>query len=188
MPIVWKCPSRSFSWLSWSTCQHMGIHSADFSPNDVVKGTVNCPYIHNLNEWEGGCYHFRYLQLSCFFLYLPCVSGECHIVVAVGQAPVIDSTMDGHWFIHCMLVAVQVLHRCSMQKSFAPLWSTQGLAHLHTCVKYTMALLSLYNYIYCFMSPSSLVTPPLQTNLSCSTTIKHVAMPPFEALLFPCIL
>ena len=73
-----------------------------------------------------------------FFLYLPCVSEECHIVVAVDQTSVIDSTMDGHWFIHCMLVAVQVLHRCSMQKSFAPLWSTQGLAHLHTCVKYTM--------------------------------------------------
>ena len=159
----------------------MGIHSADCSPNDVVKGTVNCPYTIWMNEKV-------VVVVEKFLSVPPCVSEECHIVVAVDQTSVIDSTMDGHWFIHCMLVAVQVLHRCSMQKSFAPLWSTQGLAHLHTCVKYTMALLSLYNYIYCFMSPSSLATPPLQTNFSCSTTIKHVAMPPFEALLFPCIL
>ena len=96
----WSNPSHSFSWLSWGTCQHMDIHSADCSPNDVAKGAVNCPYSIWMNEKVVitlGTYNW-----VVFCLYLSCVSEECHIVVAVDQTPhcVIDSTMDGHWFIH----------------------------------------------------------------------------------------
>lgn len=125
----------------------MGIHSADCSPNDVAKGTVNCPYTIWMNEKVVIITLGTYNWVVSF-----CVSKECHMVVAVDQTLVIDSTMDGHWFIHFLLL-FKFCIRCLMQKSFAPLWSTQTFTPVWS-TQCTVVIILLFHvsFVTCYSS------------------------------------